>query len=110
MFRHSPDARSARAAIVLDGIDNIRLRDIAIPWPTATQAPGWGEGLTRIENGGSGNGPAHQGDAVTFAGLWARHSSGSISFDQKRIPWLNQATHQSLRPVPSSALRHQRKK
>lgn len=80
--QHSPDARAARAALVLEGVTNVRVRDVAIAWPEAIDAPGWGQGLIRVENGGDRQfGPADHGDDVVFAALWAKDSSGRIELD-----------------------------
>lgn len=83
--RHSPEARRARAALVCDGIHNLRVRDLNIRWPAAVDHPGWGQGLTRIENGGDRQfGPADRGDAVVFQALWARQCAGHIALDGMR--------------------------
>ena len=78
--QHSPEARRARAALVSDGVTNLRVRDFSsVRWPESVNRPGWGEGLIRVENGGDRQfGPADQGDDVTFQALWARNSSGRI--------------------------------
>jgi len=69
--RHSPEARAARAALVLENITRLNLRGFSIDWPSSTHAPGWGEGLPRMENGGDRvHGPSDQGDDVAFAVLW----------------------------------------
>ena len=81
--QHSPEARAARAAIVSDGVQALSIRNVGIKWPDSVDHPGWGAGLTRIENGGDRQfGPADKGDDVDFAVLWARDTSGLIEVGQ----------------------------
>ncbi len=69
--RHSPEARAAQAALVFENASRVRLRGLNIHWPTSTEAPGWGGGLPRMENGGDRvHGPSDQGDDVAFSVLW----------------------------------------
>jgi hypothetical protein len=81
--QHAPEARAARAAIVADGVRDLLVRGLQIAWPTATDAPGWGGGLDRIENGGPRGGggrrfgPADQGDDVDFSVVWGRRLTGA---------------------------------
>lgn len=75
--KHSPEARAAQAAIVADGVDDLRLHGLQISWPKNNRYPGWGGGHNRIENGGERSfGPADIGDECTFQVIWGRDLSG----------------------------------
>jgi hypothetical protein len=43
--RHSPEARGARAAVVCDQIDGLRLEGLSIAWPDGTLDADWGDEL-----------------------------------------------------------------
>ena len=43
--RHSPEARGARAAIVADGVDGLRIEGVGIRWPYGTLDADWGEDI-----------------------------------------------------------------
>lgn len=70
--RHSPEARAAQAAVVLENVKRFRLTGFTVKWPSSIDSPGWGESAPRIENGGTRIlGPADKGDDVAFSALWA---------------------------------------
>jgi hypothetical protein len=43
--RYSPDARAARAAVVADGVHNLRLEGLEVQWPDGTLDPDWGDDI-----------------------------------------------------------------
>jgi hypothetical protein len=64
---HSPEAQAARAALVADGVDNLRVYDLQLKWPKEAKGPAVAAGWFRDCNGIlSSPGISAHGPADTF--------------------------------------------
>ncbi len=70
--RHSPEARVAPAALVVDGVKRFALRNLKIRWPEGPPPPDW---MTAHEGGTHHADRKGRNSADRFAVLWQRDST-----------------------------------
>ncbi len=71
--RHSPEARRARAAVVVDSAARVSIDDLTIRWPTGAVPEAW-RFSKRNQNGGLEILPEQSHEGVEFHAVWARNS------------------------------------
>ncbi len=72
--RHSPAARRAQAAVIIDSATRVSVADLTIRWPTGDVPDEW-RFPKRSQNGGLEIMPEQSHDGVAFHAVWARNAA-----------------------------------